>query len=635
MNRKRAARAFEPGAEERDEFEGEASGAFGLPWNSLYVMASMFAALLVSVNTLRNDFAFDDLALIVQNSSIKSLHNLPRFFTDSLWAVSQESIWRSEAYFRPVFLSLLTLNHALFGESPWGWHLASVLLHTAVTLLVFLVCREVSGRDWLSLIAATLFAVHPAHAEAVAWASGASVLLMSLFSLAAFYLYLLHRKTGRAAFLALALACALLAILSNEAALALPILIAYWELARADQPERRKRFIDALRFAGAFMLPVVVYLLMRHAAIGSAVFGSAGRFIGAGLLTLPVALAKYLWLLIVPTGYSIQHYTEPVSSAAGVAFIGSLLLVIALGAAVYLSRSRTLWFAAAWFIIWLAPALISWRILDPVYFVQERYLYLASMGFCLAVALGIERLAGLRMPGASGRAAAAALAVIIVLIFGAIHINQNRVWRNTVALYEHSVRVAPRSPWARAALSAAYFNKGDTRAAQQESSTAIEIDPLFIDGYLNLSHFALSAGDYNLAVNYLERAKAAARQVSPAALAKVYRSLGELYEARKDYKKAEENYRLAVDSLPYKSGANWYALGDFYYNRGRYDEAREVLEQVIPLMLDRFAPIHLKLGRIYDRMGRNDQARAAYEKYLELAPNAEDYSEVARRLSQL
>jgi Flp pilus assembly protein TadD len=52
-------------------------------------------------------------------------------------------------------------------------------------------------------------------------------------------------------------------------------------------------------------------------------------------------------------------------------------------------------------------------------------------------------------------------------------------------------------------------------------------------------------------------------------------------------------------------------------------------------MSDRFAPIHLKLGRIYDRLGRTDQARVAYEKYLELAPNAEDYSEVARRISQL
>ncbi|HYP29924.1 MAG TPA: tetratricopeptide repeat protein [Blastocatellia bacterium] len=635
MNRKRPTRASGPGAGEPVEPGDTRDRIFGLPWNNLYVTIPVFAALVVGVNTLRNDFAFDDLALIVQNGAIKELRNIPYFFTSGSWAISQENIWRSDAYFRPIFLSLLAINHAIFGETPWGWHLVSLLLHMAVTILVFLVCREVSGRDWLSFVTATLFAVHPVHSEAVAWASGASVLLMSLFSLSAFYLHLLYRKTGRARLLALALVSALLAVLSKETAVVLPALIAYWEFAHANEPSNRKRLISGLRFAGLFAVPVLLYLLQRHLSVGSQAFASAASFVGSGLLTTPIALAKYLWLMVVPTGYSIQHFTEPVPSAASLAFVGPLLLAAALGAAVYFSRSRVLRFAAAWFIIWLAPALLSWRLLDPVYFVQERYAYLASMGFCLAAARGIEWLAGRSLMGVSGKFAAAALAAVTAIALGAIHVDQNRVWRNTVTLYENSVHVAPRSPWARSALSAAHFNKGDTKAAEYQSGMAIEIDPLFLDGYMNLSHFAQSVGDYNLAVNYLERAKPVAASLSPAAQARVFRALGAIHEARRDYRKAEENYRLAVEAVPSRSGANWYALGDFYYNRGRYEEAREMFELVIPMISDGFAPIHLKLGRIYDRLGQTDQARVAYEKYLELAPNAEDYSDVARRLSQL
>ncbi|HVF89455.1 MAG TPA: tetratricopeptide repeat protein, partial [Blastocatellia bacterium] len=580
MNRKRTARAFDPGAIELNEFEGARAEDFSIPWNSLYPIIPMFAALLVCVNTLRNDFAFDDLALIVQNGSIKELRNIPYFFADSSSPIALESIWKSDVYFRPVFLSLLSINHAIFGVAPWGWHLASLLLHTCITLLVFLVCREVSGRNWLALITATLFAVHPAHAEAVAWASGSSVLLMSLFSLAAFYLYLRYRRAGRMRLLALALVCALLAMLSNETALALPILIAYREFARPGESSRKHRVVDSLRYAGAFTFPVIAYMLLRRGTLDPAVFGGGGSLLGSGLLILPLALGKYLRMLVVPTGYSIQHYTEPIASPASLAFIGPLLLILALGAGVYFSRSRMLRFAAAWFIIWLAVPLLSWRILDPVYFIQERYLYMASMGFCLALALAIERLAGLRVPAVGGRVAAASLAAIVAIVLGAIHVNQNRVWRNTVTLYQNSVYVAPRSPWARSALSAAHFNAGDTKAAQYQSAAAIEVDPNFLDGYLNLSHFAQSTGDYNLALNYLERAKAVAANLSPTATARVYRSLGTVYETRKDYKKAEENYRLAVEALPYKSGPNWYVLGDFYYNRGRYEEAREVLEQV-------------------------------------------------------
>src|SRR5215213_2293299 len=257
MNRKRAARAFDPGAIELNEFEGARAEGFSIPWSSYYPIIPMFAALLVCVNTLRNDFAFDDLALILQNGSIKELRNIPHFFVDSSSPVSLESIWKSDVYFRPVFLSLLSINHAIFGVTPWGWHLVSLLLHIATTLLVFLVCREVSGRNWLALITAVLFAVHPAHAEAVAWASGSSVLLMSLFSLAAFYLYLRHRRAGQKRLLALALGCALLAVLSNETALALPLLIGYWEFARPGESSRKHRLADSLRYAGAFTLPVI------------------------------------------------------------------------------------------------------------------------------------------------------------------------------------------------------------------------------------------------------------------------------------------------------------------------------------------------------------------------------------------
>jgi hypothetical protein len=103
-------------------------------------------------------------------------------------------------------MALFALNYAIFGTSAWGWHLVNVLIHTGVTLLVWLVVQELTHRKGLSVIAAALFAVHPAHSESVAWISGITDPLMALFLLPSFYCYLRFKNSGRKLFIALAVA---------------------------------------------------------------------------------------------------------------------------------------------------------------------------------------------------------------------------------------------------------------------------------------------------------------------------------------------------------------------------------------------------------------------------------------------
>src|SRR5919197_1021481 len=89
-------------------------------------------------NSLGIGFYFDDRYGIHNNPSIRSLRNIPSFFTDP------HAFWtdRTQADVRPVLLITYALNYTLSGLNPWSWHVLNLLLHLVAALLVFVLVRD-------------------------------------------------------------------------------------------------------------------------------------------------------------------------------------------------------------------------------------------------------------------------------------------------------------------------------------------------------------------------------------------------------------------------------------------------------------------------------------------------------------
>ncbi|MFY9609794.1 MAG: tetratricopeptide repeat protein [Blastocatellia bacterium] len=596
-------------------------------------------ALLGSLNSLWDGFAADDTQQVLNNQLIKELKNIPFTFTSSVWSFATSDITFSvDSYYRPLFNVLLLINYAIFGTTAWGWHLANVLIHTGVTLLVFKVLFELTHQRWVSMASACLFAVHPAHAESVAWVSGVTDPLMSLLLLPGFYFYLRYRKTGRKQYLVFTLFAYFLGLLCKETSLAYPLILVYCEAFYFSEGASVKRRVQqALLLGFELSLPTAVYFLMRYGAIGPALFGTGPSYPpGAALLTIPLALAKYLKLMVVPWGHSYQHLTYFVEGVGDIRFLGPMALLIALAICIALLRSRLLVFSAVWFVVWLAPALAALRRFDPEYLVQERYLYLPSVGFCLAVGLAIQWLSTRRRVPAAGDKIGAAALGLIVAVWGIANFVQNRTWADSVSVIRNCVVVEPYSGRAHSALSRQCFLEGNTREAEAAARKAIELDPQFAGGYMNLSYFHKHYGKLDQAIDYLEQAVAAI-EPSPMTrngLATVHLNLGLLYSERKNSAQAEEHLVRSVELWSRAVGA--YHLGMLYFNQARFEEARRMLEQVAGQVPPRYAPIRATLGAVYERLGDTDRARAEYSRYLELAlPNAPDRANVQERLSAL
>ncbi len=598
----------------------------------------MALALLFSVNTLWLDFACDDQQQVLNNAGIRDLRNLPLAFTSTVWGfVNLDTATTAQPYYRPLFSLWSMLNYALFGTHAWGWHLMNVLIHMLATWLVFVVCREFTGRKQLALITASLFAVHPVHTESVAWISGITDPIMSVFLLLSFYFYLQFRKTGSIPKLAAMLGTYLLALWSKETALALPLIIIYLELFYFNESESfNQRLVKSAKLIGAFLAPILIFFLMRRVALGTFFLLEELRYpLSVALLTMPLATLKYLALCVVPYGYSYQHYTDFITTVTNLAFLVPLVALALLACLIVLKGSRVGKFASLWFIVFLLPSLAAIRNFDPEYLVQERYLYLPSMGFCLVLGLAIEWLAAQRF-FANYKATPVAITAALVLLFGAAQIRYSLFWQDTLSVFQRCVAVAPTSAAAYSSLSNIYYPMGKPREAEAAVRTALQLDPQLNSAYLNLSYMSKQAGKLDQAIDYLEEAKTniPVTPITRTALATTLLNLGLLYGEKKDFERADENLR---QSLALWERANaYYNIGQYYLSQNKFEEALPYFEKTATLLPPGSALIHVTLGSLYEKLRQTDKALAEYNRYLEYASaGSPGRQEISQRITQL
>lgn len=410
-------------------------------------MAFASAVLLAGVvylNALDNPFIYDDQRLIVENVALETPSRVV-------------NVLRRDAT-RPIVALSYAIDRVVWGPTPFGFHLTSVLLHMLNTGLLFLVAWRVledrvkaglGGVDvGLPLVASTaaavVFATHPMMTQAVGYISGRSEvisttwLLLALLSARSWFL------TGRAASLAVTFALWLAAMMSKETAIVFPVaLLAFDRLVYpTDAAGRRWRLfwlhVPLVTFAivGAF-LRLVVLTLVEHP-------GSFGLEASYVVLQVDV-LRRYVGLLLGPSGQSIFHEVTPL---AGVSDPRLLVGVAVLGLLVFAAwrerrRAPLVAFGLTWFLVMLLPSM-ALVVLDRAEPVAEHRVYGAAAGFFLAVGYATSRLAArLARARRVTRRVAAVGAVVLVASLGARTMLRNAVWADPVTLWTEAVLYAP------------------------------------------------------------------------------------------------------------------------------------------------------------------------------------------------
>jgi hypothetical protein len=248
------------------------------------------AALLVSIvalsafaNSAFNDFAYDDDAIVVQHPVVTEGRALDAF-SSPYWP----EVVSGSGLYRPVTLASFALEWGLWNGNPAGFHVVNILVHAAVSLMVFFLVLAVSA-PIPALVGGALFAAHPVHTEAVANVVGRAELYSALFVLGACLLFWNQEGLSRSWRIVRLLGIGTLFVLglgSKEMAATLPALLVLLALVRSHEV----RVIDRVRAeAPVFLLTaalLIAFLGARFLVVGFS-GGRRSRGVPAGRLDGP------------------------------------------------------------------------------------------------------------------------------------------------------------------------------------------------------------------------------------------------------------------------------------------------------------------------------------------------------------
>lgn len=426
----------------------------------LQLLGVVLLALLVYAQTLLYPFVWDDFPFIVDNPALQTV-DVGGYFTDKA-TLSSNSDYH-HAIYRPLRTTLYALLYSAVGADPLPFHLLSVLMHAACCVMLFLLARRLGLNEWAAGIGAALFAVHPVHVEAVTWVSSLSDPLSTLFYLGALWCFLDKQPNRRWGTVFLLLP---LALFAKEMAITLPLVLGGWVFLRADGMQG-KRAKEAWKAVVVGLAVALIYFIWRKAVLGEVSqdpMTQSGLF--KALLKAPLVVGQYVSMLVWPVPLNafrpavhLHRWLEWDYLLPTVAAAGLIWGTFAVG-----KKHPQVRLLGVWFFVSLLPILN----LLPVWVdVAERFVYLPSAAFCLAIGYGVARLKKHRT----------VLAVALTAVLALTAMVRNTLWASDMVIANDNVVKTPDNP-------SGYWNLGITglryaewRAAAGAFERYAQMDP--------------------------------------------------------------------------------------------------------------------------------------------------------------
>jgi Flp pilus assembly protein TadD len=542
-------------------------------------------------------FVWDDDSLIAGNSLLA--HSRPAdIFSRGFWAGSPEPVTGSgAAYYRPLVTLSFWLDQSFSHNSPHLVHVINLLLYALAAAAVTLVLWELLHSGVWALLGGLLFAAHSSHVESVAFVSGRTDIMLTLFtSLAAFALLRSLRKHSRWWWLVVPPAFGL-ALLSKETAVLFPLVVALAPLLAGARYDRRYWMLVL-----ATLAVLAGYLLLRATAVPVPIPAERGVGIWGRLAAVANVFGLYIHMFFWPFAHHSWYQASDTFLVSAPNMVAALLFVIAAPLLALKRRfAATLW-GYAWTIAFLLPVV---AIASLGSLAAERLLFLPSAGIVMALVTVLSRLVASR---AFVRQMAGTGVAVVIVLLGTDSMMRTRVWRNNETLFTAMDREAPTAP-------SAYANLADAIAGRQpDSALALYEHALRLDqDYMVLNNLALAfrdAGEIDSALVTIDRAIAA--QPGAAVLhlnrASVLATAGRADEAADELGRA-----LAIDST--MPGPRT-MLADLLRQRGRYDSAIALMQGEV-----RYRPSAVGfsyLGDLFISTGDSVRAGESYQKALRL-----------------
>lgn len=375
-------------------------GFWGGHWiPALLLMALAYALYYIGLNY---GYVLDDELVIWKNEYVqKGFDGLRKIFTtDSFMGYFKEQKFLVEGgRYRPLSLATFAMEVEIFGpDKPAAGHFFNVLLYGLTGVLMYRILLGLfpikeNGKWYFSLpfIASALYVLHPLHVECVANIKGRDEILAMLCSLGALWATLKYFDTRAWWWLLVSGVSLLLGMFAKENALTFVAIIplTVWFFTNV-------RFSRILKASLPLAAAAAMFIWARYEALGymlnhgqSTTDLMNNPFLdmtrGERFATIFMTLGWYIKLLFVPHPLTIDYYPYHVPKVGWADWraLFSLLFYVGIGLwALWNIKKKSIPAYAILFYL-LTLSIVSNLFVSIGTFMNERFLFMPSMAFCL------------------------------------------------------------------------------------------------------------------------------------------------------------------------------------------------------------------------------------------------------------
>jgi uncharacterized protein (TIGR02996 family) len=455
----------------------------------ILLMVLLLAVCVAYANSFQNSFHFDDYHTITDNPAVRSLHNVPRFFTDA----TTFSVLPANRTYRPMVSTTLALDYALghgyklfwFHFSTFLFFLALIALLCAFYELLFDSIRPSPANAWLALFGAAWFGLHPAIAETINYVIQRGDLYCTLGCVAAIYLYARYpaqRSTG------MYLLPLVFALFSKPPAAVFPVLlIAYVYFfecrLQAAMPRLRTAAIAAVPSIALTALLMVLQAAMTPKSFSPTIMSAADY-----RLTQPYVWLRYFASLFLPLHLNVDTDLALITTL-NLQAVAGLLFLAALGVAIWMTaRRRALYpiaFGLIWFVVTQLPTSL-YPLSEPE---NDHRMFFSFVGLILAVVWAGAKLYDCIAPQDRRAQLRPVLMVAAVLILSgyAYGVRQrNTVWHDDESLWRDDAIKSPHNGRGLMIYGTSLMAKGNYPVAHDYFERALMYTPNYATLEINL-----------------------------------------------------------------------------------------------------------------------------------------------------
>ena len=375
----------------------------------IFLLLVIITLILYSGDLHLGFFSIDDTGYVTDDPWIKkiSVQNIGHILTTPYFS-----------NYSPVHLFSYMLDYAIAGSNAFVFHLSSNIWAGLVSGFVFLVALAFTRRHIIAIAAATLFIVHPAHVEAVAWISSRKDLVATAFALPSLLAYLKYRSTESKKWYIISLLLYLFAVAGKVSVAIFPAVFFFMDIF-IEKRSFIKSLIDKIPF---IFLTAIIALVVYSAQPLSGNPPDPYVF--------SAAFSQSLWLLS-GFGKYVIYRLRPETAGMGIEILSTLFLIALFIAPILLRRRFPIIVVLIYWILlgWLPAQLLSF-----VHPVSDRYLFFPSVALVILIAWAIIS-AGEKLLKRKGMYVSIVLLLIVAILWALATLNYLSEWRDSRSVW--------------------------------------------------------------------------------------------------------------------------------------------------------------------------------------------------------